>query len=179
MLKVYHSLHKQTKIWLSKAHREINTRNKGHLEKSQCSTNFLIRLQQDEGGGSWLKQQRKTLLGLVCLGKLPGEWYIPVHKTQEVGVNHWKLMMEKTEFKPFQYQRPEVPNTKPTWVFTSRPGPSRVLVSTEKPPKITFFRDKRTEAKYQKSGPDLKNKTSLKQVFLAWIRQVPFSILNI
>lgn len=82
--------------------------------------------------------------------------------------NHWKLMMEKTEFKPFQYQQPEVPDTKPTLVSTSRPGPSRVLVSTEKPPKISFFRDKRTEAKYQKTGPDLKiNKTSLKQVFLA------------
>lgn len=64
--------------------------------------------------------------------------------------DHWKLMMEKTKFKPIQYQQPDVPNTKPTLVSTSRAGPSRVLMSTGKPPKTSFFRDKKNRSKIPK-----------------------------
>lgn len=54
-------------------------------------------------------------------------------------------MMEKTKFKPIQHQQPDVPNTKPTLVITPRAGPSRVLMSTGKPPRRDFFRE---EAKH-------------------------------
>lgn len=60
--------------------------------------------------------------------------------------SHWKLMMEKTKFKPIQHQQPDVPNSKPTLVFIARVEPSRALRSTGKPPKPDSFRE---EAKYQ------------------------------
>lgn len=151
MLKTYHSLCKQNVICLSKAHKDRDQpRTKKAIWKIPVSTNFLTELQQDGGGRPWLKQQRKRSLGLVCLGNYQRSNTFLHTRYRKWEGSHQKLMVEKTKFRPIQHWQPDVSNTKPVLASTERARPPRVLMSTGKPPKTKFLRDKKNRSKTPK-----------------------------